>query len=139
MTDISPYVVDAMLTEFATIANSGSAVTNATLTLYTTPAPSSTIDTPAAAQILAVVLLPDPAVIGPSDQKLIMQLSGLSTSVIIDGRASWARFRNKDNITLADFTIGLVGSETDINLEIIDLLVADILNLNDISLSFSCP
>ena len=138
MADLSPFATDLMLTAFVNAANAGTANPNATLDLYTAPKPASPIDAPSGV-LLATFLLPDPAISGPSNQVLTLLTGGITATVIADGRAAWARYRTKDNTTMFDGTVGLVGSGADIELEIIDLTTADILNPGNIPMRFRCP
>ena len=138
MTTIAPYVQDLMLTAMAGAINGGTVNQNAVLSFYTAPRPASPING-ITGVLLASVLLPDPAVSGPSGQELTLLTAGLTTSVLADGKAVWARLRNKDNTTILDSSIGLVGSDSDIELEIVDLISSDILNLGNIPLSLRCP
>ena len=138
MADLSPYAQDVMLQAFANAANAGSAVPNAYLSIYTAPKPASPIDG-ATGLLLATFLLPSPAITGPINQTLLIELGGITTTVIADGRASWCRFRTRDNTTMFDGTVGLVGSGSDLELEIIDLTTSDIINPGNIPLRLRCP
>lgn len=137
MADISPYAQDIMLQAFATASNAGSTMPNAYLNIYTAPKPMSPIDG-ATGLLLATFLLPDPAIIGPVEQQLLLQLGGITTTVIADGKAAWCRFRTKDNTTMFDGTVGLIGSGTDLELEEVDLKVSDIINPGNIPLRLRC-
>jgi len=138
MADLAPYVSDLMLVALANAANAGTSNPNAVLNLYTGPQPASPIDG-ATGILLATILLPDPAIAGPNNGDLLLLVAGLTTSVIADGRAAWARYRTRDNTTVFDLTVGLTGAGTDIELEVIDLTTSDILNLGNIPLRFQCP
>jgi len=137
MGTLAPYANDIMLVALAEAANAGDTNPNATLYIYTGPQPSSPING-ATGVVLATILLPDPAVIGPNNSSLTLLLAGLTTSVIADGLAAWARFRTKDNTTVFDLTIGLIGSGADIELEVVDLKTSDILNLGNVPIRLQC-
>lgn len=138
MANLAPYASDLMLTALANAANAGTANPNGTLNFYTNPRPSSPIDG-ATGVLLATILLPSPAISGPTDGALTLNLGGLTTSVIADGRVTWFRYRTKDNTTVFDGTVGLIGSGADIELELIDFTVSDILNIGNVPLRFRCP
>ena len=138
MAILAPFANDAMLSALATTVNAGTANPNATLQIYTAPRPNGPVDG-ATGTLLATILLPDPAMSGPVNNELLLLLSGLTTSITADGRAAWARFRTKDNTTIMDLDVGVVGSGADIELELVDLLMSDVLNLGNIPLRFECP
>ncbi len=138
MTITAPYVQDLMLIAAAGAINGGTIGQNAILSIYTAPRPASPING-ATGVLLASVLLPNPAAVGPNNQELTLQTAGLTTSVLADGKASWVRLKNRDNTTILDGSVGLIGSDSDVELEIVDLISTDILNLGNIPLRFRCP
>lgn len=138
MADLAPYASDLMLVALANAANAGTNNPNATLQFYTNPKPPTPIDG-ATGVLLTTILLPDPAISGPSNGVLTLNLGGLTTSVVADGRVAWFRFRTKDNTTVFDGTVGLIGSGADIELELIDFTISDILNIANVPLRFRCP
>lgn len=137
MGTVSPYVNDVMLVAAATAANDGPLGGNASLTIYTAPQPATPVFG-VSGIVLAQILLPDPAVVGPNNNQLLLMTAGLTTSVIADGRAAWARLRSKAGTTIMDLTIGSTGSGADVELEVIDLSTTDIINLSNIPLVLRC-
>ena len=138
MADLAPYASDLMLVTLANAANAGTSNPNAVLNFYTNPKPATPIDG-ATGVLLARILLPDPSISGPNNGILTLNLGGITTSVIADGRVTWFRFRTKDSTTVFDGTVGLTGSGADLELELIDLTVSDILNIGNVPLRFRCP
>ena len=137
MADLAPFASDLMLTALANAANAGTAQPNATLQFDSKPKPASPIEG-ATGNLLAAILLPAPAISGPTNGVLLLNLGGLTTSILADGRISWFRYRTRDNTTVFDGSVGLIGSGEDIELEIVDVTVSDILNIANVPLQFRC-
>lgn len=111
-------VKDARAHALTTLIDAGGSAGN--ITLYTGVAPVGVGDVTTQAS-LVVIQLQKPCYSSISNGVITLD-AGIEQMVQVTGRAGWARIANSQGIAIADMTVGLTGSGSDIELPTLDFI-----------------